>query len=226
MKAAPVRFVRNNFCLKLFAVALAIVGWAYFRFTGSAIVGTPQFQQLSIPIAAANLPLGYQARFMDHEAVVTVEAKRGEPAVKPEEIKAVLDLSNKETGVYNVPVTLVAPDVVVQSLSPASVTMTIERVEERTFPITVHYIGSQSSGIVVNESQILPQSALVRAPTSLLAQVSAVNADVSLPNQPKALDEMVRPIAVDTSGAELSGLSVAPNLVRVQIRFVSAASPK
>ena len=71
---------------------------------------------------------------MDHEAVVTVETKRGEPAVKPEEIKAVLDLSNKETGVYNVPVKLVAPDVVVQSLSPASVTLTIERVEERSFP--------------------------------------------------------------------------------------------
>ena len=70
---------------------------------------TPQFQQLSIPISAANLPLGYVARFMDHEAVVTVATKRGEPAVKPEEIKAVLDLSNKETGVYNVPVSSSRP---------------------------------------------------------------------------------------------------------------------
>ena len=96
-----------------------------------------------------NLPVGYVAHFADHAAVVTVATKRGDPPIKPEEIKAVLDLSNKETGVYNVPVTLVAPDVAVQSLSPASVTLTIERIEERSFPVTVHYVGA-ASGIVVS----------------------------------------------------------------------------
>ncbi len=89
-----------------------------------------------------NLPVAYVAHFADHSAVVTVVTKRGDPPIKPDEIKAVLDLSNKETGVYNVPVTLVAPDVAVQSLSPASVTLTIERIEERSFPVTVHYVGA------------------------------------------------------------------------------------
>ena len=219
------QIVRKNFGLKALAIGLAIIGWAGFRFAGNPIVATQQFQQLSIPISAANLSLGYVARFMDHEAVVTVATKRGEPAVKPEEIKAVLDLSSKGTGVYNVPVQLVAPDVVVQSLSPASVTLTIEKIEQRSFPITAHYVGVLPSGIVVGDVQILPHGALVRGPTSLLAQVSAVHADLALPSQPKALDEMVRPIAVDSSGAELSGLSVAPNLVRAQVRFVAGGAP-
>ena len=219
------QIVKKNFGLKVLAIGLAIIGWAYFRFANNPLVATQQFQQLSIPIAAANLPLGYVARFMDHEAVVTIATKRGEPAVKPEEIKAVLDLSSKGTGVYNVPVQLVAPDVVVQSLSPASVTLTIEKIEQRSFRITAHYVGAFPSGIVVSEVQVLPQAALVRGPTSLLAQVSAVHADVALPSQPKALDEMVRPIAVDSSGAELSGLSVAPNLVRAKVRFVAGSAP-
>lgn len=213
--------VRKNFALKVLAVALAVIGWAYFRVEGNPIAGAPQFSQLSVPIAAVNLPVGYVAHFTEHEATVTVATKQGDVAIKPEDIKAVLNLSSKETGVYNVPVTLVAPDVAVQSLSPASITLTVEKIEERSFPITVHYTGPQPSGIVVSESAILPNAALVRAPTSVLAQISAVHADLPMPDQPKAIDEMVRPVAVDASGAELSGLSVSPNLVRVQTHFVA-----
>ena len=213
--------VRKNFALKALSVALAIVGWAYFRFAGNPIIASPQLQQLSIPIAAVNLSLGYVAHFTDREAVVSVEAKPGQPAVKPDEIKAVLDLGNKGTGVYNVPVQLVAASVAVQSLSPASVTLTIEKIEERSFPITIHYVGPQPGGVVVSYAAIGPDAAVVRAPTSLLAQVAGVHADVALPGEPRTIDEMVRPVPVDASGAEIANLSVSPNLVRVQLRVVN-----
>jgi YbbR domain-containing protein len=205
-------------------VALAIVGWAYFRLAGNPTIATPQYQQLSIPISAVNLPLGYVARFTEQDAVVTVATKSGEPAVQPEEIKAVLDLSNKQPGIYNVPVALVAPNVVVQSLSPASVALTIERMEQRSFPVTVHYVGARSSDVVVTYTSIGPDRAVVRAPTSVLAQVASVHADVALPNAPKELDEMVRPVPVDSSGGELPGLAVTPNLVRVQMRVVAGTA--
>jgi YbbR domain-containing protein len=218
-------FVRKNFALKALAVALAVVGWAYFRIAGNPLVAAAQFQQLSVPISVANLPLGYLARFTDHQAVVTVASKPGAPPVKPEEIKAVLDLSNKGTGVYNVPVVLVAPDVVVQSLSPASVTLSIEKIEQRSFPVTIHYVGAQPNGIVASGVAIVPQAALVRGPSSLLAQVSGVHADVALTNEPKTVDEMVRPIPVDASGSELTDLSLTPNLVRVQVRFSEGTVP-
>lgn len=217
--------IRRNFSLKLLAVALAVLGWAYFRVAGNSGFGSAQSAQLSVPIATVNLPLGDVAHYTEREAVVTVESKRGEPALKPEDIKAVLDLSNKGPGVYTIPVTLVAPEVVVQSLSPASVILTIEKVEERSFPVTVHYVGAQPSGIVVSNGVVLPSAALVRGPTSLLAQISAVRADIAIPSAPKAVDEMVRPIPVDSSGAELIGLSVAPNLVRVETHFVAGTSP-
>lgn len=217
--------VRRNFSLKLLAVALAVLGWAYFRVAGNSGFGSAQSAQLSVPIAPVNLPLGYVAHYTEREAVVTVETKRGEPAIKPEDIKAVLDLANKEAGVYTIPVTLVAPEVVVQSLSPASVTLTIEKVVARSFPITVHYVGSQTSGIVASNAVVLPSAALVRGQTSLLAQISALQIDIAMPSAPKAVDEMIRPIPVDSSGAELTGLSVAPNLVRVQTRFVAGTGP-
>jgi YbbR domain-containing protein len=216
------QFIEKNFALKLLALGLAIVGWAYFRFANNPISGTAQAdQQLSIPITAVNLPLGYVARFADHQAVVTIATQGGQPAVNPEEIKAVLDLSNKGTGIYNVPVQLVAPDVVVQSLSPASITLTVEPVEQRSFPVTVHYVGARTGSIVVAGARVDPQIAIVRAPASVLGQVSAVQADVALPSAPGVVDEMVRAAAVNSSGAEVSGLSVAPNLVRVEMRSVA-----
>jgi len=217
------QIVRQNFGLKFLAFALAIVGWAYFRFASNPIVAAAQFdQQIAVPIAAVNLPVGYVARFTDHEAVVTVATRRAEPAIKPEEIKAVLDLSSKGAGVYNVPIALVAPDVVVQSLSPASETLTIEKIEQRSFAIAPHY-DARPSGMVASNASISPGAGVVRGPTSLLGQVSAVRADVVLPSAPKSLDEMVRPVAVDASGAEIAGLTVTPNLVRVQMQVVAGS---
>lgn len=218
------QIVRKNFPLKALALALAIVGWAYFRFAGNPIVATPELQQLSIPITAVNLPDGYVARYTDREADVTVTTKHGEAPVKPEQIKAVIDLSQKGSGVYNVPVQLVAPDVVVQSLSPASVTLTIDRIEQRSYPVSVNYVGAQPSGIVVSYSAIGPDVATVRGPTSVLSQVSAVRADVAMPNQPKEIDEMIRPSPVDAAGAPVEGLSITPNLVRVRVRFVAGSA--
>ncbi|HVA33467.1 MAG TPA: CdaR family protein [Candidatus Baltobacteraceae bacterium] len=223
------QIVRRNFGLKLLAVTLAIVGWAYVRFAANPIVAAPHFdQQMSVPIATMNLQVGYVAHFTERDAVVTVQTGRGAAPIKPDEIKAVLDLSNKGVGVYNVPVQLVAPDVAVQSLSPASVTLTIEKIEQRSFPIVVHYVGTQRPDIVVRGQQLQPSSVTIQGPTSVLAQVAAVHVDVSLPTAPTAVDEMLRPMAVNALGEEIAGLQVAPDLVRAQFQFLAGkgSSPK
>jgi YbbR domain-containing protein len=224
------QIIRKNFALKLLAVSIALVGWAYFRFAANPIVAAARFaQQISVPISAVNLPVGYVAHFTDREAVVTVETRHGEPAIKPDEIKAVLDLANKGAGVYNVPVALVAPEIAVQSLSPASVTLTVEKIESRPFPVALHYVGGVAGTTVVSDAQLHPGSVAVQGPTTLLSQVAAVHVDVALPSQPKAFDDMVRPVPVNSLGTEVAGLDVTPDLVRVQMRFVagsgSAAKP-
>jgi YbbR domain-containing protein len=221
-----VQIIRRNFALKLLAVSLAIVGWAYFRFATNPIVAAARFaQQISVPITTVNLPAGDVAHFTDHEAVVTVEARRGDPAIKPEEIKALLDLSNKNPGVYNVPVALVAPDVAIQSLSPASVTLTIEKIESRVFPLALQYArtSGQSANVVVADKQVAPASVTVQGSAAVLAQVAAVHLDVALPNEPKQLDEMVRPVAVNAQNAEIGGLQIVPNLVRVQMHLIAGS---
>jgi YbbR domain-containing protein len=218
--------IRKNFGLKVLSLVLAITGWAYFRFASNPVVAAHFNQQISVPVVAANLPVGYIAHFTDKEAVVTVDAKRGEAPVKPEEIKAVLDLSNKAPGVYNVPIALVAPHIVVQSLTPASVSLTIEKIDERSYPLAFHYVGNSQNAIVVGDSHLTPASVLVHGPTGLLSQVASIHVDVPLPPSPQTYDAMVRPVPVNSLGQEIGGLEVAPDLVRVQIQFVAGTGAK
>ncbi len=215
------QIIRKNFGLKILSLALAIVGWAYFRFAANPVIAARFDQQISVPIVTENLAVGYVAHFTEKEAVVSIATKRGEPAIKPDEIKAVLDLSNKDAGAYNVPVQLVAPNVEVQSLSPASISLTIERIEDRSFPLSLHYAGAQSSPVVVSDARTVPVAVSVRGPTSALAEITDVRLDVAIPPGPRLLDAMVRPVPVNSFGEEIAGVDVTPDLVRVRIRFVS-----
>lgn len=216
--------IRRNFALKMLSLFLAVVGWAYFRFSTNAALGAPFDQQLSVPITAANLTSGYIARFTDKVAQVTIEPKRGEPPVKPDEIKAVLDLSNRGPGVYNVPVQLVSPNVVVQSQNPSTVTLTIEKIDQKQFPVAMHYGGQ--ANVVVSNFTVTPTSVTVSGPTSELAQVATVRVDMPLNSNQTSLNEMIRPIAVNSSGDEIRDVQVLPNLVRVQAQFLPATKEK
>lgn len=213
--------IRHNFGLKALSIFLAILGWAYFRFASNPLITARFDQQLSVPIAAVNVPSGYIARFPDKVAMVTVQPQRGQPPVKPEEVKAVLDLSNRSAGVYNVPVQLVAPNVAVQSLSPASVTLTVEKVDQKTFPVAMYY-GTQGN-VVVSHFTVTPATVTVRGPDSELAQVATVRINMPLSSSRESFDEMIRPMAVNSSGDEIQDVQVAPNLVRVQANLLPAS---
>jgi hypothetical protein len=118
------QIIQKNFGLKVLSFVLATIGWTYLHFAGSAVVA-PFAQQLSVPIEVANLPPGYAAHYTPQVAMMTIALHRGEPPVRASDVRAIIDLSGRTSGAYNVPVQVVAPSVLVQTLSPASVGVTI-----------------------------------------------------------------------------------------------------
>jgi YbbR domain-containing protein len=215
--------LRNNLGLKLLSLAIALAGWAYLRLTPNPVIAARFQQQVSVPIATTGLASDEIARFTDRQAVVAIDVPPGGAPIRPDMVRAVLDVEGRGPGVYNVPVEVVAPKFEIKSLSPASVTLSIERVEARTLPVSVHYTNDiRRSNVVVAALQIAPEAATLRATTSDLANVAAVRVDVPLPSQPHALDAMLRPIAIDDRGNELAGIAVAPNLVRVRVKFIAS----
>lgn len=216
----------KNFLLKLVSVILAVIGWSYFRFASNPVIAARFDQQISIPITVIRLPLGYFARFTEKQAVVSVALPpRGASAIRPDDVKAVLDLDGRTVGVYNIPVQLVTPkSAVIKSLSPASVTLTVEKIDQKHFPLAVHYVGDQRANVVVAGVRTVPDQAVVRGSTSDLARITTVRVDVPFPAQPSNLDAMQRPTAVDSLGQDVANVQVSPNLVRVNATFISATN--
>ncbi len=219
--------LRNNFALKVLSLALAVAGWAYLRLTPNPVIAARFAQQFSVPVTPIGLGADEVARFNERQVVVEVYVPRGTATIRPEQIRAVLHLEGRVAGVYNIPVEVIAPKLEIKSLSPASITLSIERVEQRSFPVAVHYVGLLvRRSVVVKSISIEPRYATLRAATSDLARVSSVQVDVPLPNTASKLDAMVRPIATDTFGGELPSVEVSPNLVRIRAAFVAAQRPK
>lgn len=212
--------VRRNFPLKAFAFALALAAWAYFHFSANPNITARFDQQLSVPIVVTGLRPGYVARYTEKFAVVTIDATRNATPIKPDQVEAVLNLAaNNDSGVFNVPVQVIAPNLQIRSLTPASVTLSIDRLEQRSVPISISYSGD-SKNIVVDSAGVNPSLVTVRGIGTDLARVQAVRVEITLPAKATTIDAMIRPLAVTVAGDEIAAVQVSPNLVRVRARFI------
>ena len=150
--------LKNNFGLKLLAVGLALTAWGYFHLAAAPGTTARFDQTLAVPIVVTGLRTGYQARYADKVATVVIEVPRNGTMVKPDQVQAVLDIGDLvDPGFHNVPVKIVSPDVAIKSLSPASVTLSLDRVEEHRVPVSIDYVGDRR-GIVVESAQVDPTS--------------------------------------------------------------------
>jgi YbbR domain-containing protein len=208
------------------SLAIAVAGWAYLRLTPNPVIAARFVQQFNVPLETTGLAPDEIARFADKQAVVAVDVPRGGAAIKPDMVRAVLDLEGRGPGVYNVPVEVIAPKLGIRSLSPASETLEIERIDERSVPIGVHYTGGPRRNLVVQQSDIAPAYATLRAPTDQLERVAAVVVEVPFRSEPSTFDAMVQPVAIDSHGSEIAAVAVTPNLVRVRLNFVSPPAGK
>ncbi len=216
--------LRNNFGLKLLAVALAVTAWAYFHLAAAPGTTARFDQSLAVPIVVTGLRPGYQANYDVRTASVVVEAPRNGPDLRPDQFRAVLDVADlADPGDHSVHLTIVSPDVPIKSISPGSVIVRLDRVEDRTVPIAFDYTGDRR-GIVVESAQIDPSATTIRGVATELTKVASVRVEIPMPARPEQLDEMIRPTPADAHGETVPNVQVSPNLVRVRVRFVAASA--
>jgi YbbR domain-containing protein len=213
--------VRNNFTLKLVSVCLALAAWGYFHLAAAPGTTARFDQTLSVPIVVTGLKPGYQARYTDKVATVVIEVPRNGTAIKPDQVQAVLDMGDLvDPGFHNVPVKIVSPDVAIKSLSPASVTLGLDRLEERTVPVSFDYVGDRRS-VVVESAEVNPATTTIRGVATDLTRVTGVRVEIPIPAKPEPFDKMIRPTPIDARGTEIPGVQISPNFVRVRAHFVA-----
>lgn len=218
--------LRNNFGLKVLAVCLALAAWGYFHLAAAPGTLARFDQTLEVPIVVTGLKTGYQARYAEKVATVVIEVPRSGQTIKPDQVQAVLDVSDLvDPGFHNVPVKIVSPDLAIKSLSPASVTLSLDRLESHIVPVSIDYVGDRR-GIVVDSAQVTPANTTIRGVAADLARVNGVKVEIPIPERPQQFDTMLRPTPTGTRGEEIANVQVSPNLVRVRAKFISTTGQR
>jgi hypothetical protein len=214
--------LKNNFGLKVLAVGLALAAWGYFHLAAAPGTTARFDQSLVVPIVVTGLKPGYQARYAEKVATIVIEVPRSGQTVRPDQVQAVLEVGELvDPGFHNVPVKIVSPDLAIKSLSPASVTLSLDRLEERTVPVSFDYVGDRH-GIVVESAQVNPPTTAIRGVAADLSRVTGVRVEIPIPAKPQKFDSMIRPTPTDVRGDEVANVQISPNIVRVRARFVAA----
>jgi hypothetical protein len=213
--------LKNNFGLKVLSVCLALAAWGYFHLAAAPGTTAKFDQTLVVPIVVSGLKPGYEVRYNEKVATVVAEAPRNGAGLKPDQVQAVLDVGDiTDTGPHNVKLTIVSPDIALKSISPGSVNVTLDRLEEHIVPVSFDYVGDRR-GIVVESAEVNPQRTTIRGPASELAKVTGVRVEIPIPSKPEQFDSMIHPTPTGAHGDEIPNIQVSPNLVRVRAKFIS-----
>ena len=219
------RFLLRNWHLKLGAVALATVLYTGLVYSGAFSEGSIQ-----VPIHLSELPNDV-AVLTGTPGTVEVAyrvANEDTDLVEPDSLVATVDLSAydmdraAEPQVLPVNVESLVDSLDVVSYEPASVTVVLDRVEERTIPVVVAY-EPVPDGLDVDTPDLDVDEVVARGPVSLLRTVDHATARVLIDSSGIDVERPdVRLEAVDVDEQPVANIELTPAsvFVRIDVRTV------
>lgn len=209
-----VRFLTD---IRVLAIFFSILLWFY-------VVGTqgPTIEKTvsGIPVVPVNVPSGSFVSGSLGTVEITVEGP-GKVVVglKDADFSAIVDLSNKSTGVHIVSVEVRAPtaSVVVKSVNPSKLSVALEKLSTRTIPVSVEFVNSSPAGFVPDLPVISPSSVTVSGPESSVAIISKAYITVDL-STIKEAGSFTLPVKLEMKqGALQQDIYVNPSTCVVEI---------
>jgi YbbR domain-containing protein len=218
------RFLRNNTVVKIMSAVLAILLWLIVHqgeeATTNGFSTKPQ-QQLE-----KNVVVLYDERNFvlvgEPKVILTLHGSYLDimnAVVQGDSIKAVADASKLGEGVHEVPVYVHGVPAGV-SVESASVTIELEAVENREFPVSVRMEGKPGAGLVAGEAIASPKTVIVTGAKSELDKVDQVIAQISLDDATEAIQTSVPLVAVDKEGDVLKKVRLSRDRAEVNIPIV------
>jgi YbbR domain-containing protein len=134
-------------------------------------------------------------------------------------IRAILDLSNLSAGEHTVQVQIQISDRPTQIVltNPPSVTLHLERIESRTFPIDLSLSGQPAVGYQAGDAVIDPVEVIVSGPESLVDQAVRARINVDLAGVRESIDQAIMVQILDSRNAIIEGLTVNPDSIHVTV---------
>ncbi|MCE5259235.1 MAG: hypothetical protein LLG44_09285 [Chloroflexi bacterium] len=203
------------------ALVLAVVVWVSATYANDR--PREDFFPQTIPIDIINLPEGLTlASALDKTAKVRIRAFESSwSTLTSGSFKAVVDLENLEPGTRSMPVKVTCSDHLVSVIEtqPQTVYVDLQPLRTITLPIEARLdnIEDLPLGYSASISSVIPASVTIVGPASLVTNVTAVQAAVSLIGQRSTLERRVEVQPLDRNGQVISGLQLNPQTVNVSV---------
>jgi len=213
------RFLVHNWPLKIAAIGLATLLYAGF-------VVSRDSRPLDGPIRIDPLGLTEDATVIEDLPPVTLiryTVIGDVPFLTPDNFRAEVDLSNAQRDVpvtVSVRVRSLIGGVIVQSVQPSTIVVTVESIDEKVVPVEIDK-GDVPADVTLGPLVVTPSQVKVRGAKSLVAKVDHVAEAITIEPAALDIDREMQPIAVDANGVTVPSIRVEPRTVRVQLQVIN-----
>ena len=225
------RIVTHDFPLKAVAVVIAVVFWVANTQNATAQPVTVQFDG-RIPVERPENPTGYVLRGTLGDVGVTL---RGAPGIADRvalsELHATFDVKSLSLGQTDpqdarVTVTVAKDGVEVVDVSPATVSVRVERLISRVLLVQPRFANGPPAGARAGDAAVSPTEVRVTGPETDIGRITAVLATVRFGDAQTDLETSTPAIPVDAAGVAIDGLQVEPAVVVVKVPVLPTATTR
>ncbi|MBC7226243.1 MAG: hypothetical protein H5T61_03315 [Thermoflexales bacterium] len=213
------RWLWSNLGLILFSLALSILIWAT-----AVEQENPTLEQTfpsAIPVSLTNPPEGMIA-YGQTDARVSVVLRAPQSvwkALRPEDIRASVNLSGLKPGTHSLPVQVQVAlgPVQVRRVEPATLLVYLEKITQAEVPVRVRLEGNTPLGYIARPPETDVLTVTVSGPESLVAQVVEAQAVVSVEGRRADVDGEFDLKPYDGQGKEVPYITLAPSRITVHV---------
>jgi len=213
--------IADKLRLFLWAFALALAVWL-------AAVTASDPDQVRIYPAPINIQIVGQNSGLiikgdvPHQVEITLRAPRSvwdQLTAKSDSVRAILDLSGLKQGEYQLDLQIQVDErpVQIMKVNPATVSLTLEPLVTKTFPLKLYVAGQPAVGYQAGNPTLDVQQVVVRGAQSLVARVKQVSVSVNLDEAREGISSSIPIIATDETGQALDGMNLQPETARVSL---------
>ena len=218
--------LRDNLGSAMLALVLALIVWVNAVYQNDRPY--EDYFPEQIPIEILNAPSGLAAT-NDPATSVRVQVRAFSSrwaALTTADFSATMDWSGLVEGMNTVPVqvTCADPTVTILGVQPQAVYVRLERIRRVTEDITVELQDRNEMplGYTIGDPVVTPSTVTVEGPASTVDRVTQVQLPLSVLNQRAGFERDVALVALDESGAEVTGVTISPATAHVQLDIVKS----
>jgi len=211
----------TNFRTFLWAFALALAVWV------AAVTAADPDEVRAFPYPIKIQIVGQDSSLivsgdMPQAVQVTLRAPRSvwdQLTTRADSVRAVLDLSGLGAGEHklNLQIQVNVRPARIITVSPASLTLTLEPLATRTLPLDLGLSGQPATGYQAGDTTLDPKEVIIAGPQSLVESVKRLRVLLNLDGVRESIDQSLTIQAFDQNNLPVIGITIHPETAQVKL---------